>query len=116
MDGSWKPKTRRKDAHTAESAYWTLVARSAMLRLASPHLPCNQLPIQLNAATWALFTPFSVYTDCSQPGPRRGQSAFNRNALPRLLAAEEEESVAAELIVEAVATIAAHAALNGSHQ
>ena len=32
------------------------------------------------------------------------------------MAAEEEEIVAAELIVEAVATIAAHAALNGSHQ
>ena len=33
-----------------------------------------------------------------------------------LAAAEEEESVTAELIVEAVATIAAHAAVNGSHQ
>ena len=34
----------------------------------------------------------------------------------RLLAAAEEESVTAELIVEAVVTIAAHAALNGSHE
>ena len=88
-----------------------------MLHLSSPQLPCNQLPIQLNAATWALFTPISEYTDCSQPGPRLGQSAFKRNALPRLLAAaEEEEIVAAELIVEAVVTIAAHGAVNGSHQ
>ena len=33
-----------------------------------------------------------------------------------LAAAVEEESVTAELIVEAVVTIAAHAAVNGSHQ
>ena len=70
------------------------------------------------AAIWALFTPFSEYTDCSQPRPRLGQWAFNRHAfLLRLLAAaKEEESVTAELIVEAVVTIAAHAAVNGSHQ
>ena len=33
-----------------------------------------------------------------------------------MAAEEEEESVTAELIVEAVVTIAAHAAVNGSHQ
>ena len=31
MDGSWKLKTCRKDAHTAENAYCTLVARSGLL-------------------------------------------------------------------------------------
>ena len=32
---SYKPKTCRKDAHTAQIAYWTLVARSALLNIVS---------------------------------------------------------------------------------
>ena len=41
MAASWKPKTCRKDAHTAEIGYDTLVARSAMEH--QPQAPRHQL-------------------------------------------------------------------------
>ena len=95
-----------------------------MLHLPSPQLPCNQLPIQLNAAAHEQqsehYSPPSQNTPtvASQGPGWDNERLSNRNAfLLRLLAAEEEEeSVTAELIVEAVVTIAAHAAVNGSHQ